>query len=58
MDNQIKKEERQSISRGRSARTKAPRYSNCGKPSHNVHTCQRAGEISDISTSNIIIIDN
>jgi hypothetical protein len=58
MDNQIKKEERQSVGRGRSARTKAPRCGNYGKPGHNVCTCQRAGEMSDVSTSDIIIVDN
>ena len=44
LDEQIKKEERQSRGRGGAARTKSPRCSNCGGTGHNVRTCQNATE--------------
>lgn len=58
LDEQIKKEERQSGGRGRGARTKAPRCSNCGGTGHNVRTCQNGTEGSNVSNSDIIIVDN
>ena len=58
LDEQIKKEERQSGSRGGRARTMAPRCSNCGRAGHNIRTCQNTTEGPNVSNSDIIIVDN
>ena len=44
LDEQLRKEERQSGGQGRGARTKVSRCSNCGGTDHNVRTCQNATE--------------
>jgi len=51
LDEQIKREERQSSGRVGAARTKAPRCSNCGGASHNVRTCQNTARGPNVSHS-------
>jgi hypothetical protein len=58
VDEQLRGEDRRSGSQGGQARMKTLRYSNCGKPGHNIRTCREAGEESDKSISSIIIVDN
>ena len=57
VDEQVKKEERQNGSRRGNTRAGVRHCSNCGKPGHNCRTCQRDGEITALSDSNVILED-
>lgn len=57
LDEQIKKEERQSRGLGGQAHRGPRRCGICGKPGHNARTCQKAEEISNVSDSEVSIVD-
>ena len=58
VDEQVKKEERQSRGLGGRAHRGPRCCSICGKPGHNVRTCQKAKEISNVSNFKVSIVDN
>ncbi len=57
-EEQIISETRQSSKSAKKACTKALCCSACGKPRHNMRTCQEAVESSDLATSTVIIVDS
>jgi len=56
VDEQVAQETRQSGGGAGRSRTKIRCCGVCGKPGHNVRTCQEAAESSDSSVSNSVIV--
>jgi DDE superfamily endonuclease len=56
IDEQIAQETKQNNDRARKGRTKTRCCGACGKPGHDIRTCQEVAESSDLATSDTIIV--